>query len=71
MKPVNMTEDEEKLWQRVETLAEDLVRDTGAAVAQLDRLPEWMQDAAMNRICDRLADAKAMVFGWAAEHGEP
>lgn len=71
MKPVNLTEDEEKLWQRVETLAEELVRDMGAALLQVDQLPEWMKETAVNHLCSKLAEARALACSWMNDRGEP
>lgn len=71
MKPVSLTEDEEKLWQRVETLAEELVRDMGAAMLQVDQLPEWMKETAVNHLCSKLAEARALACSWMNDHGEP
>lgn len=56
-RPENMTPDEAEIWQRMEQHGEELVRDMGAALMQADKLPEWMQEAAVNMLCDKLADA--------------
>ena len=71
MKPVNLTEDEEKLWQRVETLAEELARDMGAALLQVGQLPEWMKETAVNHLCSKLAEARARACSWMNDRGEP
>ena len=65
-RPENMTLDEAEIWQRME-----LVRDMGAALMQADKLPEWMQEAAVNMLCDKLADARALTASWMNDHGEP
>lgn len=56
-RPENLTPDEAEIWQRMELHGEELVRDMGAALMQADKLPEWMQEAAVNMLCDKLADA--------------
>lgn len=33
--------------------------------------PEWMQEAAVNMLCDKLADARALAASWMNDHGEP
>lgn len=38
---------------------------------QADKLPEWMQEAAVNMLCDKLADARALAASWMNDHGEP
>lgn len=53
-RPENMTPDEAEIWQRMEQHGEELVRDMGAALMQADKLPEWMQEAAVNMLCDKL-----------------
>lgn len=58
-RPKNLTTDEAEIWQRMEQHGEELVRDMGAAMMQAERLPEWMQEAAVNMLCDKLADAGA------------
>ena len=64
--PMNMTPDEKEIWQRME-----LVRDMGAALLQADRLPEWMKESAVNMLCDKLADARALAASWMNDRGEP
>ena len=32
---------------------------------------EWMQEAAVNMLCDKLADARALAASWMNDHGEP
>ena len=59
-RPENLTPDEAEIWQRMELHGEELVRDMGAALMQADKLPEWMQEAAVNMLCDKLADARAL-----------
>ena len=49
-RPENMTPDEAEIWQRMEQHGEELVRDMGAAMMQAERLPEWMQEAAVNML---------------------
>lgn len=70
-RPENMTPDEAEIWQRMELHGEELVRDMGAAMMQAERLPEWMQEAAVNMLCDKLADARALAASWMNDHGEP
>lgn len=43
----------------------------GVAKAMAERLPEWMQEAAVNMLCDKLADARALAASWMNDHGEP
>lgn len=69
-RPKNLTTDEAEIWQRMEQHGEELVRDMGAAMMQAERLPEWMQEAAVNMLCDKLADARASA-SWMNDHGEP
>lgn len=64
-------QDEAEIWQRMEQHGEELVRDMGAAMMQAERLPEWMQEAAVNMLCDKLADARALAASWMNDHGEP
>lgn len=61
-RPENMTPDEAEIWQRMEQHGEELVRDMGAAM---------MQEAAVNMLCDKLADARALAASWMNDHGEP
>ena len=70
-RPENLTPDEAEIWQRMELHGEELVRDMGAALMQADKLPEWMQEAAVNMLCDKLADARALAASWMNDHGEP
>ena len=60
-RPKNLTTDEAEIWQRMEQHGEELVRDMGAAMMQAERLPEWMQEAAVNMLCDKLVDARALA----------
>ena len=69
--PMNVTPDETEIWQRMEQHGEELVRDMGAALLQADRLPEWMKESAVNMLCDKLADARALAASWMNERGEP
>lgn len=71
MKPVNLTPDEEEIWVRVDTFGSKLVRDMGAALLQVDQLPEWMKETAVNHLCDKLAEARALACSWMNDHGEP
>ena len=48
-RPENLTPDEAEIWQRMELHGEELVRDMGAALMQADKLPEWMQEAAVRQ----------------------
>ena len=70
-RPENLTTDEAEIWQRMEQHGEELVRDMGAAMMQAERLPEWMQEAAVNMLCDKLADARVLAASWMNDHGEP
>ena len=70
-RPKNLTTDEAEIWQRMEQHGEELVRDMGAAMMQAERLPEWMQEAAVNMLSDKLADARALAASWMNAHGEP
>ena len=71
-RPENMTPDEAEIWQRMELHGEELVRDMGAALMQADKLPEWMQEAAVNMLCDsdlaRHAPAPVPTFVAVGEH---
>ena len=64
-------EDMEKLSQRMDFHCDELEQNTGAALMAMDQMGPDMQDAAVKQLCERLADCKAMVFAWAAAHGEP
>ena len=64
--PMNMTPDETEIWQRMEQHGEELVRDMGAALLQ-----EWMKESAVNMLCDKLADARALAASWMNDRGEP
>lgn len=66
MKPVNLTPDEEEIWARVDTFGNELVRDMGAAL-----LPEWMKETAVNHLCSKLAEARALACSWMNDRGEP
>jgi len=66
-RPENLTPDEAEIWQRMEQHGEELVRDMGAAMMQAERL----QEAAVNMLCDKLADARALAASWMNDHGEP
>ena len=68
--PMNMTPDETEIWKRMEQYGEELVRDMGAALLQADRLPEWMKESAVNMLCDKLADARALAASWMNDRGE-
>ena len=65
-RPENLTPDEAEIWQRMELHGEELVRDMGAAMMQAERL-----EAAVNMLCDKLADARALAASWMNDHGEP
>ena len=69
--PMNMTPEETEIWQRMEQYGEELVRDMGAALLQADRLPEWMKETAVNMLCDKLTDARALAASWMNDRGEP
>lgn len=70
-RPENLTPDEAEIWQRMKLHGEELVRDMGAALMQADKLPEWMQEAAVNMLCDKLADTRALAASWMNDHGKP
>ena len=71
-RPENMTPDEAEIWQRMESHGEELVRDMGAAMMQAERLPEWMQEAAVNMLCEQSwQTARALAASWMNDHGEP
>lgn len=71
MKPANLTPDEEEIWARVDTFGNELVRDMGAALLQVDQLPEWMKETAVNHLCSKLAEARALACSWMNDRGEP
>lgn len=68
-RPENMTPDEAEIWQRMELHGEELVRDMGAALMQADKLPEWMQEAAVAQLM-RKDLSKAEQKEAAKEFGE-
>ena len=70
-RPEKLTPDEAESWLRMERHGELRVRDMGAALMQADKLPEWMQEAAVNMLCDKLADARALAASWMHDHGAP
>ena len=48
------------------------IRFTAPASKQLlqaDRLPEWMKESAVNMLCDKLADARALAASWMNDRG--
>lgn len=47
---------------------EEIVRD---ALKAVEELPGGEQEAAVKGLCERLEEAKALVFAWANDHGEP
>ena len=70
-RPENLTPDEAEIWQRMELHGEELVRDMGAALLQVDQLPEWMKETAVNHLCSKLAEARALACSWMNDRGEP
>lgn len=47
---------------------EEIVRD---ALKAVEELPGGEQEAAVKGLCEKLEEAKALVFAWANDHGEP
>lgn len=50
---------------------EEIVRDTRVALKAVEELPGGEQEAAVKGLCEKLEEAKALVFAWANDHGEP
>lgn len=46
-------------------------RDTRDALKAVEELPGGEQEAAVKGLCEKLEEAKALVFAWANDHGEP
>ena len=61
----------ETLQATVDWLGGDIVQDVKDALKAVDEMPGGMQEAAVNRLCDKLAEAKALAFSWMNDHGEP
>lgn len=41
------------------------------AATQVDQLPEWMKETAVNHLCSKLAEARALACSWMNDRGEP
>ena len=67
----DLTPEEWKLWEQMNQRGNELTKDMVAAMAAVDRLPEWMQAGAVNMLCDKLAECRALACSWANDHGEP
>lgn len=44
---------------------------TRDALKAVEELPGGEQEAAVKGLCEKLEEAKALVFAWANDHGEP
>ena len=49
----------------------EIVRDMADGLKAADELPGGAAEAAVNRLCDALADARALACSWMNDHGEP
>ena len=65
------TPEEWKLWEQMNWHGNELVKSMMAALLQVDKLPEWMKEPAVNALCDKLAEARALAASWMNDHGEP
>lgn len=69
--PMNMTPEETALWNQMDALGDGLVNDMTAAIEQVERLPEWMQESAVNQLCEKAFECRALACEWMNDHGEP
>lgn len=60
-----------KLWAQMNQKADALVQEMLRALTAVDKLPEELQAGAVNLLCDKLADCRALACSWANDHGEP
>ena len=65
-----LTPEEWKLWAQMNQKADALVQEMLRALTAVDKLPEELQ-AAVELLCDKLADCRALACSWANDHGEP
>lgn len=64
-------QDEALCRERVRYFGEEMVRAMGAAMMQVDRLPMELAEQEVNRLCERLAECRAMAASWMNDTGEP
>ena len=62
---------EEALEASVERYRAEIVRDMADGLKVADELPGGAAEAAVNWLCDALADARALACSWMNDHGEP
>ena len=62
---------EEALEASGERYRAEIVRDMADGLKAADELPGGAAEAAVNRLCDALADARALACSWMNDHGEP
>ena len=51
--------------------ADAIVKEMLRALTAVDKLPEELQAGAVELLCDKLADCRALACSWANDHGEP
>lgn len=66
-----LTPEEWKLWAQMNLQADAIVKEMLRALTAVDKLPEELQVGAVNLLCDKLADCRALACSWANDHGEP
>ena len=59
------------LQMTVDHLGEELVYEVQSALKAVNEMPGGLPEAAVNRLCDALADARALACSWMNDHGEP
>lgn len=62
---------EEVLWAQVRRYGEELVRDMTDGLKAADELPGGAAEAAVNELCTKLAEARALACSWMNDHREP
>jgi len=59
------------LQMTVDHLGEELVYEVQSALKAVNEMPGGLQEAAVKGLCEKLEEARALVFSWANDHGEP
>lgn len=71
LQPQNLGPEELAAWEQVMRSGDELLRDTAAAAAKAQRLPEWLQEDAVNVLYAKLDSCRALLADWMNDHGEP
>ena len=66
-----LTPEEWKLWSQMNLQADAIVKEMLRALTAVDKLPEELQAGAVELLCDKLTDCRALACSWANDHGEP